>query len=72
MWKRGITPTLLQLKEAVKNNQTTSVTFEVFCNLMIERSNRKKGTKYNLRGTLVLLIEFRAGYTSDCWRAAGH
>ena len=63
MWKRGITPTLLQLKEAVKNNQTTSVTFEVFCNLMIERSNRKKGTKYNLRGTLVLLNEFRPGYT---------
>ena len=63
LWKRGITPTLLQLKEAVKNKRTTDITFESFSRSVIDSSTRKSGTKCNLRGTLAILGEFRPGYT---------
>ena len=63
MWKRGITPTLLQLKEAVKNKRTNDISFESFSHSVIENSTRKSGTKCNLRGTLAILSEFRPGYT---------
>ena len=63
MWKRGITPTLLQLKEAVKNKRTNDVSFESFSLSVIDCSTRKSGTKCNLRGTLAILSEFRPGYT---------
>lgn len=63
MWKRGITPTLLQLKEAVKNKRTTDISFESFSHSVIDGSSRKSGTKCNLRGTLSILGEFRPGYT---------
>ena len=57
MWKRGVTPTLLQLKEAVKNNQGSDITFESFCMSVKGKSHRKSGTKNNLIGTLKLLSE---------------
>lgn len=63
LWKRGITPTLLQLKENVKNNRTVDVTFNEFSTSIIENSKRSNGTKCNLRGTLSALIEFRPSYT---------
>lgn len=63
MWKRGITPTLLQLKEAVKNNQGYDITFESFCMSIIGKSHRKSGTKNNLIGTLKVLNEYRPSYT---------
>lgn len=63
MWKRGITPTLLQLKEAVKNNQGSDITFESFCMSVIGKSHRKSGTKNNLIGTLKVLSEYRPSYT---------
>ena len=63
MWKRGITPTLLQLKEAVKNNQGYDITFESFCMSVIGKSYRKSGTKNNLIGTLKVLNEYRPSYT---------
>lgn len=62
MWKRGITPTLLQLKEGFSENRSADISFESFCHNTIERSNRKKGTKSNLNGTLAQLAEFRPGY----------
>lgn len=65
MWKRGIVPTLLQLKEAVKNNHPSDMTFEAFSMSAITRSSRKNGTKNNLQGTLKALNEFRSGYTWD-------
>lgn len=65
LWKRGIVPTLLQLKEAVKNKQTSNVTFNSFANSVIDNSKRKDGTKCNLRSTLTILKEFRNGYTWD-------
>ena len=63
MWKRGITPTLLQLKESLKDNRTTDITFESFSMSAIKQSHRKKGTKNNLLGTLKVINEFRPGYT---------
>lgn len=63
MWKRGVTPTLLQLKEAVKNNQGSDITFESFCMSVIGKSHRKTGTKNNLIGTLKVLSEYRPSYT---------
>lgn len=63
LWKRGITPTLLQLKEAVKTKRAIDISFESFSLSIINGSNRKKGTKCNLKGTLSILAEFRAGYT---------
>ena len=63
LWKRGITPTLLQLKEAVKNNRSSDVSFESFSISAIKRSHRKVGTKNNLLGTLKVLNEFCTGYT---------
>ena len=63
MWKRGVTPTLLQLKEAVKNNQGSDITFESFCMSVIGKSHRKSGTKNNLIGTLKVLSEYRPSYT---------
>lgn len=65
MWKRNIVPTLLQLKEAVKNNHPSDLTFEAFSMSAITRSSRKNGTKNNLQGTLKALYEFRPGYTWD-------
>ena len=65
MWKRGIIPTLLQLKENVKSNRTPELSFETFSMSVIKRSNRKSGTKYNLQSTLKALYEFRPGYTWD-------
>ncbi len=63
LWKRGITPTLLQLKEAVKKNRTSELTFESFASSAIDNSKRKSGTKCNLHGTLTMLNDFRPGYT---------
>ena len=65
MWKRGVTPTLLQLKEAVKSNRSSDITFESFSMSAIRGSHRKNGTKNNLIGTLKILNEFRPGYTWD-------
>lgn len=62
MWKRGVTPTLLQLREAFGDNRSTDLSFESFCRHSIERSKRKKGTKSNLYSTLSQLAEFRPGY----------
>lgn len=65
MWKRGLTPTLLQLKEALNNNRSSDITFDAFSMSAITRSKRKKGTKNNLIGTLKVLNEFNPGYTWD-------
>ena len=65
LWKRGVTPTLMQLKEAVMKGRTASVTFEAFSMSVISDSNRKENTKSNLRSTLSLMAEFRPSYTWD-------
>ena len=63
LWKRGITPTLLQLKESVRKKRTSDVSFNSFSLSVIDDSNRKPGTKCNLRSTLVMMDKFRSNYT---------
>ena len=63
MWKRGVVPTLLQLKEAFSNDPSADLSFEGFSRNSIEQSARKKGTKRNLYSTIAQLAEFRPGYT---------
>ena len=65
LWKRGIVPTLSQLKEAVKGKRTGNISFSSFSANIIDNSKRSQGTKYNLHGTLTMLNEFRPGYTWD-------
>ena len=62
LWKRGIIPTLSQLKDAVKKKRTADVTFDSFSHSVIDSSNRKSATKCNLRGTLAMMNDFRPGY----------
>lgn len=63
LWKRGVIPTLLQIKEAIKNKRTSKLTFEDFAITAINNSKREKGTKCNLHGTLTMLNGFCPGYT---------
>lgn len=59
MWKRGITPTLQQIKDALGNKQPVNPDFHTFCTSTIEKSQRKKSTRNNLLGTLAMIQEFR-------------
>lgn len=63
LWKRGIVPTLLQLKEAVRKKCTADISFHSFATATIVNSNRSKGTKCNLFSTLGMLKEFSSRYT---------
>ena len=62
LWKRGVIPTLLQIKDFVKGKSVKDLSFRSFCLSVIDKSNRKQGTKCNLRGTLTIMDEFKAGY----------
>lgn len=62
MWKRGIVPTLVQLKDAVKEDRLNEQTFDGFGRSAIENSKRSKGTKNNLLGTLAMLSDYKPGY----------
>lgn len=62
MWKRGVVPTLVQLKDAVKEDRMNGMTFDAFGRSAIENSSRSKGTKGNLLGTLAMLAEYKPGY----------
>lgn len=63
MWKRGIVPTLLMLKESVKGEKLSDITFEDFSLDVINKSIRKNGTKDNLKVTLKAMREYKKGYT---------
>ena len=63
MWKKGITPTLSQIKNAFDNNHEANYTFQSFCVSTIEKSQRKKSTQNNLLATLNVISEFRPTYT---------
>lgn len=62
MWKRGLTPTLSQMKATIEGSSVSEITFRSFCISVIKKSSRKKSTQYNLLGTLSLLSEFRPIY----------
>lgn len=59
-WKRGVTSTLSNLKEAVKKGIKPYISFDKFAKLTIEKSDRKQSTKDNIKTTVGLLKEFRA------------
>lgn len=60
-WKRGISPTLSLLKDAIKKNTPINVTFTVFAKEYVKHSDRRKSTKDNLITTINVLQEFRPG-----------
>ena len=65
MWKRGVKPTLSQIKLAFESNRTASLTFQSFCVSIINSKKRKDSTKQNLLGTLSTLNKVRSTYTWD-------
>lgn len=60
-WKRGISPTLSLLKDAIKKDTPVSVTFPVFSKEYVKHSDRRQSTKDNLITTINVLKEFRPG-----------
>ena len=60
-WKRGISPTLSLLKDAMKKNRPVNVTFPVFARNYVQDSDRRESTKENLLTTITVLQEFRPG-----------
>lgn len=60
-WKRGISPTLSLLKDAMKKNRPVNVTFPVFARNYVLDSDRRESTKENLLTTITVLQEFRPG-----------
>ena len=63
MWKKGITPTLAQIKDFFENKHKQECTFKEFCMATIENSHRKKSTQYNLLGTVRIINVFRPSHT---------
>lgn len=66
MWKRGITPTLAALKEAVRSKRVPESDFLVWATRYISDCSygrRKRGTIDNLRSTLRKLKAFRSTVT---------
>ena len=60
-WKRGISPTLSLLKDAMKKNCPVNVTFPVFAKNYVLDSDRRDSTKENLLTTITMLQGFRPG-----------
>lgn len=60
-WKRGISPTLSLLKDAIKKDTPINVTFPVFAKEYVKHSDRSQSTKDNLITTINVLQEFRPG-----------
>ncbi|MBR6567013.1 MAG: site-specific integrase [Spirochaetaceae bacterium] len=58
IWKKGATPTLQQIRDAVESKHTEGPDFQTFCTSCIKKSQRKQSTRNNLLGTLALIQEF--------------
>lgn len=58
-WKRGVSPTLLNLKTSVKRHIAADVTFFHFARNTIDASSRRDGTKQNMIATLHRMKEFK-------------
>lgn len=58
-WKRGIDATLSSMKEAVKKGIRPTVSFLKFAQQVVDKSDRKPGTKNNMYTTIATLKEFR-------------
>lgn len=51
-WKQGISPSLLDIKKAVKGHVTADMTFLQFAHRSVAASKRREGTKQNIYATL--------------------
>ena len=60
LWKKGLTPTLQQIRDAMENKPTETFDFQSFCKDIIQKSQRKQSTRNNLLGTLSAVRHFRA------------
>lgn len=69
LWKKGITPTLLQIKKTFDNRNIHEQTFNSFCIETIKKSSRKESTQNNLLGTVRIINEFRPTHT---WEDLNH
>ena len=58
-WKKGESPSLLDLKNAVKGHVTADVTFLQFAKRAVQQSSRKEGTKQNMYATMHRIREFK-------------
>ena len=64
LWKRGISPTLAQVRDAIRAGNSPDINFSCFCEKAIQSSTRTESTKSNLLTTIKLLEEFKSRY---CW-----
>ena len=58
-WKQGISPSLLDIKNAVKHQVTADMTFLAFARKNVSQSSRKEGTKQNMYATIHRMKDFR-------------
>lgn len=58
-WKKGISPSLLDIKNSFKCNITADFTFLTFAKNCIKQSCRKEGTKQNMYATMHRIKDFR-------------
>ena len=58
-WRQGVSPSLLDIKSAAKQNITADVTFMQFARRSVEQSSRRTGTKQNMMATLNRMKDFR-------------
>lgn len=58
-WRKGVSPSLLDLKNAVKHHVTADITFLNFARNSVEQSNRREGTKQNIYATMHRMKNFR-------------
>ena len=58
-WRKGISPSLLDMKNAVKRHVTADITFLNFARNSVEQSNRREGTKQNIYATMHRMKNFR-------------
>lgn len=65
LWKRGISPTLTLIREALRAECSPDISFEAFCRNIIRASNRTSSTKSNLLTTVKALNEYRPRYSWD-------
>ena len=65
MWKKGTTPTLALIRNAMEGHGVKDISFQSFCTNAIKNGNRKTSTQNNLLGTLSVMHEFRPKYAWD-------
>lgn len=58
-WRKGVSPSLLDLKNAMKHHVTADITFLNFARQSVELSDRREGTKQNIYATLRRMKDWR-------------